>query len=325
MRRREFIRLLGGTGVVWPLAARAQQPAMPVIGWLSGISSQAQQLSLAAFLKALGDAGYVEGRNVAIEYRWAGGQYDRLPPMAAELVRRQVALIFTSTPGVQAAMAATTTIPIVFVVADDPVKDGLVASLNRPGGNVTGVTVLGEEIASKRLELLHDLVPTVTIMALLVNPARPSAEAASRELEAAARTLGITLHVLNASTAHDIDDAFASLVKMQVGALVIGSDPFFNSRSEQLAGLTIRYALPTIYQYRAFVTAGGLMSYGANLADAFRLGGTYAGRILKGEKPTNLPVQQATKVELYINLKTAKALGLTVPNALLATADEVIE
>ena len=325
MRRRDFIILFGGAAAAWPLAARAQQPAMPVIGFLGSASPAPYARMVAAFRQGLSEAGYVEGRNAVIEFRWAEGQYDRLAAMAAELVRRQVAVIFANTPGVQAVMAATKTIPIVFAVAGDPVKDGLVASLSRPGGNVTGVTELGVEVASKRLQLLHELIPTATIMALLVNPTSPFAETTSRELEAASRTLGLQLNVLHASTPRDIDDAFATLVEMQVGALVIGSDPFFNSHREQLAALTVRHAVPAIYEIREFAAAGGLMSYGASLPDAYRLAGVYVGRVLKGEKPADLPVQQATKVDLIINLRTAKALGLRVPPTLLATADEVIE
>jgi putative tryptophan/tyrosine transport system substrate-binding protein len=325
MQRREFITLLGGAAVTWPLAARAQQPVLPVIGFLNSASPAPFARMVTAFRQGLSEAGYVEGRNAAIEFRWAEGQYDRMPAMAAELVRRQVAVIIANTPGVQAVMAATTTIPVVFAVAGDPVKDGLVASLNRPGGNVTGVTVLGVEVGPKRLELLHELVPKATIVALLVNPTSPFAETTSRDLQAASRTLGLQLHVLHASTARDIDDAFATLVQLQAGALVIGSDPFFVSRIEKLAELTVRHAVPTIYQYREFAVAGGLMSYGGSLPDSFRTAGIYTGRILKGEKPADLPVQQSTKVELILNLKTAKALGLTVPLTLLGRADEVIE
>jgi putative tryptophan/tyrosine transport system substrate-binding protein len=325
MQRREFITLLGGAAVTWPLAARAQQPVLPVIGFLNSASPAPFARMVTAFRQGLSEAGYVEGRNAAIEFRWAEGQYDRMPAMAAELVRRQVAVIIANTPGVQAVMAATTTIPVVFAVAGDPVKDGLVASLNRPGGNVTGVTVLGVEVGPKRLELLHELVPKATIVALLVNPTSPFAETTSRDLQAASRTLGLQLHVLHASTARDIDDAFATLVQLQAGALVIGSDPFFVSRIEKLAELTVRHAVPTIYQYREFAVAGGLMSYGGSLPDSFRTAGIYTGRILKGEKPADLPVQQSTKVELILNLKTAKALGLEVPTALLVRANEVIE
>jgi putative ABC transport system substrate-binding protein len=325
MRRREFIAILGSTAATWPLAARAQQAALPVIGFLNSASPAPYARMVTAFRQGLNETGYVEGRNAAIEFRWAEGHYDRMPAMAAELIRRQVAVIWANTPGVQAAMAATTTIPIVFTVASDPVKDGLVASLNRPGGNVTGVTLLGVEVASKRLDLIHELVPTATIMALLVNPASPLAETTSRELQAASRSLGLQLRVLNASNAGDIEVAFAALEQMQAGALVIGSDPLFSSRSEQLAALTIRHAVPTIFQDREFAAAGGLMSYGSDIADSYRLAGAYVGRILKGEKPADLPVQQATKVELYINMKTAKTLGLTFPVTLLGRADEVIE
>jgi putative tryptophan/tyrosine transport system substrate-binding protein len=324
VNRRAFITLLGGAAASWPLVARAQQP-LPVIGFLSSASPAPYARMVTAFRQGLSEAGYVEGRNAAIEFRWAEGQYDRMPAMAAELVRRQVAVIIANTPGVQAVMAATTTIPIVFAVAGDPVKDGLVASLNRPGGNVTGVTVLGVEVGPKRLELLHEFVPKATIVALLVNPTSPFAETTSRDLQAASRTLGLQLHVLHASTARDIDDAFATLVQLQAGALVIGSDPFFVSRIEKLAELTVRHAVPTIYQYREFAVAGGLMSYGGSLPDSYRTAGIYTGRILKGEKPADLPVQQSTKVELFINLTTAKTLGLTVPLPLLGRADEVIE
>jgi putative ABC transport system substrate-binding protein len=261
-----------------------------------------------------------------IEFRWADGQYDRLPGLAADLARRQTAVIFANTPGVQAAMAATTTIPIVFAVSGDPVKDGLVASLNRPGGNVTGVTQTNVEVTPKRLELLHELVPAATVMALLVNPTGPIlAEATSTNLQAASRTLGLQLEVLNASTEHEFDEVFAKLIKTRAGGLVIGSDPFFTSRTEQLAALSVRYAVPTIYQYREFAVAGGLLSYGGSITDSYRLGGVYTGRILKGDKAADLPVQQSTKVELIINLKTAKALGITVPPQIVARADEVIE
>jgi putative ABC transport system substrate-binding protein len=282
VRRRQFITMLSGASVAWPLVARAEQPTMPVIGFLNSASSAPYARMVTAFRQGLNEAGYVEGRNAAIEFRWAEGHYDRMPAMAAELIRRQVAVIWANTPGVQAAMAATTTIPIVFTVASDPVKDGLVASLNRPGGNVTGVTLLGVEVASKRLELIHELVPTASITALLVNPASPLAEIISTELQAASWSFGLQLRVLHASTTDEIEDAFATLVQIHAGALVIGSDPFFSSRSEQLAALTIRHAVPTIFQDREFVAAGGLMSYGTDIADSYRLAGNYPAGFSRG-------------------------------------------
>jgi putative ABC transport system substrate-binding protein len=328
MKRREFITLLGGAAASWPLAARAQQPAVPVIGVISAEWPDQFTDRLRAFHNGLRETGYVEGRNVAIEYRWAEGRNDRLAALAAELVRRQVAAIVAagSTPAALVARAATTTIPIVFYIGADPVKEGLVTSLSRPEGNVTGVVTLNVEVAAKRLELLHELVPTATIVALLVNPTNPTlAETITRDLEVAARTLGVQLHVLHASSEREIDTAFATLVELRAGALVIGADAFFNSRSEQLAALTLHHAVPAIYQYREFVSAGGLMSYGSTVADTYRPLGVLTGRILKGEKPAELPVQQATKVELIINMKTAKALGITVPLPLSGRADEVIE
>jgi putative tryptophan/tyrosine transport system substrate-binding protein len=325
MRRRSFITLLGAAAAAWPLAARAQQPAMPVIGFLISSSLEGYARDLAAFREGLHEADYVEGRNVAIEYRSADNHYDRLPSMAADLVRGQVAVIATaSLPAALAAKAATTTIPIVFIMSGDPVQLGLVASLSRSGSNFTGVTNLTLEVAPKRLELLHELVPTANVLALLVNPTNPGAEIQLRDLQVAARTLALQLHVLQASTENDIDDALSTLDKLKARGLVIGADAFFNSRSKQLATLALRYAVPAIYQYREFTAAGGLMSYGAS-RDSYRLAGNYTGRILKGEKPTDLPVQQSTKIELFINLKTAKALGLTVPISLLGRADEVIE
>jgi putative ABC transport system substrate-binding protein len=325
MRRRTFITLLGGAAVAWPLAARAQQPEVPVVGFLNGGSPDGYAPMVAAFHQGLKDTGYVEAQSVRIEHRWADGQYDRLPAMAADLVHRQVAVIVTNSPGMLAAKAATTTIPTVFTTSGDPVELGFVASLARPGRNITGVTQLNVEVAPKRLELMHELVPTATIMAVLLNPTYPSAETQSRAMQAAARTLGLQLHVLRASNERDIDDAFATLAQLRAGAFVISSDPFFNSRAEQFAALALRHAVPTIFQYREFAAAGGLMSYGGSIIDSYRQAGVYTGRILKGEKPADLPVQQSTKVELIINLKTAKALGLTVPITLLGRADEVIE
>jgi len=326
MKRREFITLLGGAAA-WPYAAHAQQPAMPVIGFLNAASPQGYERELSAFLKGLGENGYVDGRNVAIEYRWAGNRSDQLPAMAADLVHRQVTVIAaTSTPAALAAKAATTTIPIVFETGGDPVQLGLVASLNRPGGNVTGVTQLNWEVIPKRLELLHELLPTAGVMALLVNPNDPvNAEIQSREALAAAHTLGLKLHVLNASTENDFDSVFANLIHLRAGGLVICGDALFNSRTKQLAALTIQHAVPAVYQWREFVAAGGLLSYGSEVTDAYRLTGVYTGRVLKGEKPNELPVQQATKVEFFINLKTAKALGITVPLPLSGRVDEVIE
>jgi putative ABC transport system substrate-binding protein len=326
MRRREFVGLLGGAAA-WPLTARAQQPAMPVIGWLNTTSAQGYAAQLAAFRQGLQQAGFVEGRGVAIEYRWGDDQYDRLPAMAADLVRRRVTVIAAGGgPATTAAKAATTTIPIVFSGGFDPVAIGLVASLNRPGGNLTGVTTLGSQVGPKRLELLHELVPTATIIALLVSPAARTAETQTSDMQAAARSLGLELQVLNASAERDFDSVFSTLLQRRAGGLVISNSGLFLSRSEQLAALAIRHAVPTIFEFREFAAAGGLMSYGGDTnATGYLQVGIYTGRILKGEKPANLPVQQATKVELVINLKTAKTLGLTVPASLLTRADEVIE
>ena len=327
MERREFITVLGGAAAVWPFAARAQQPTMPVIGFLSGVSPQSYVHVVAAFRQGLKEAGYVEGQSIVIEYRWAQNEIDRLPTLAADLVNRQVAVIATTgTPSAFAAKAATTTIPIVFEVGFDPVTIGLVASLSRPGGNLTGVTNLGVEVEAKQLELLHELAPTATTIALLVNPTnRTLADVLSRDMQPAADKLGLKLQVLNASTDRDFDTVFTTLARHRPGALLIGADIFFISRSQQLAALAVRYAIPASFYFREFVVAGGLMSYGGSFTEAHRQVGVYVGRILKGDKPADLPVLRPTKFELVINLKTAKALGLTVPAALLTAANEVIE
>ena len=332
MRRREFIALLGGAAAAWPLAARAQQPAMPVIGFVSSYSSSdafAQRL-LAAFHQGLKQAGYVENQNVAIEYRWAGSEYERLTALATELARRPVNVIATGSASlaVLAAKTATTTIPIVFLMGGDPVKLGLVASLNRPGGNLTGITTLNTEITPKRVEVLRELVPTTTIMAVLVNPTNNPAnvEVEIRQAEAAANSLGLqTIHILQASTEPDLDAVFSTLIQQRAGGLVITADTLFSGKSAQLAALASRHSMPTISPYREFVTAGGLMSYGGSVNELYRLVGVYTGRVLNGENPADLPVQQVTKVELLFNLRTANALGLEIPPTLLARADEVIE
>jgi putative tryptophan/tyrosine transport system substrate-binding protein len=324
MRRREFITLMGGA-VTWPFAARAQQPAMPVIGFLSSRSANDSALQVAAFRQALSEAGYVEGQNVAIDYRWAEGQYDQLRGMAGHLVGRQVSVIFAGGPAAHVAKAATTSIPIVFVSGEDPVKFGLVASFNKPGGNITGVTTFNAVLGSKRFELLHELVPNAAMMALLVNPNYPSADSEIRETRAAAHSVGRNLIILNASTESEIDAAFAELVQQRVGGLIVTGDPFFVSRREKLVALAARHMLPTIYVQREFAAAGGLIGYGTNITDAYRQAGIYAGRILKGAKPSDLPVVQPTKFDFVINLKTAKALGLDIPPKLLALASEVIE
>jgi putative ABC transport system substrate-binding protein len=327
MKRRAFLSLIVGAtaSAAWTPPLSAQQPAMPVVGFLNGASPLEYAHVSVAFNQGLSEAGYIEGRNVLVEYRWAEGRYERLAALAADLVRRQVAVIAVNTPAAAVAKAATTTIPIVFQTGLDPVAVGLVASLNRPGGNLTGVTSLNVELGPKRLELLREVVSTATAMALLVNPTNPNAGAQSRELQAAARTLGLTLHVLHARTEHDFDSVFASVRELRAGALVIGTDGLFIGRSKQLAALTVRHAVPTISQFREFAAAGGLMSYGGSQAGPYHVVGVYTGRILNGEKPADLPVQRATKVELIINLKTAKALGLTVPLPLVGRADEVIE
>lgn len=314
---------LGGASLAWPLVARAQQP---VIGLLGAATAQRWAPFVAAFRQGLNDTGYVEGRNVSIEYRWAEGRYDRLPAMADDLIHDQVSVIAAfTTPAALAAKAATATIPIVFTTISDPVQIGLVASLSRPGGNVTGITGLDVQVAPKLLELMHEVVPMATIMALLVNPTNPNTESLSKDLQATARTLGLQLHILNASTDRDLDTVFATLAQLRAGGLVIGGDAFINTRSEQVAALALRHAVPAIYQSRAFVAAGGLMSYGGSITDEYHQAGVYIGRILNGGKAADLPVQQATKIEFVINLKTAKALGLTIPISLLGRADEVIE
>jgi len=328
MRRREFITLLAGVAAARPLAVRAQQSAMPVIGFLGTSSSDLYAIRLGVFREGLKEAGYVEGQNVAIEYRWAHDVVNRLPALAADLVQRRVNVIVAAsgTPGAVAAKAATTTIPIVFAVAVDPIRVGFVESLNRPGGNLTGVTNLNVEIVPKRLEVLHALLPTATDFAVLVDPTGPAlAEPFVREAQEAARSLGLRLHVLNASSERDFDPAFASVVQLKAAGLIIGPSTFFVGRGEQMATLALRYKVPAIYQYRPFAAAGGLMSYGSDETEYYHLVGVYAGRILKGEKPADLPVQQSSKVELIINLKTAKALDLNIPLSLLGRADEVIE
>ena len=325
MRRRSFVTLLGGA-VAWPLAVRAQQPAMPVIGYLHAGSPGPFVPLMAVFRQSLAEAGYVEARDVAIEYRWAEGQYDRLPAMAAELVRRRVAVIVASPiPAAVAAKSATTTIPIVFYVGGDPVELGLVASLNRPGGNATGVNYFVAELGSKQLELLHELLPTAVRVGLMVNPTNENVEGSTKDVTAAAATMGLQIDIVQASDSREIEAAFATLVRNRADALVIGADPFLTSRRLQLATLATRHAIPAITGIREFVEAGGLMSYGTSLTEAYRQLGAYTGRILKGAKPNDLPVMQSIKFELVINLPTARALGIEIPPTLLARADEVIE
>jgi putative tryptophan/tyrosine transport system substrate-binding protein len=327
MKRREFITLLGGAAVAWPLAAQAQQPAMLVVGFLSTTSAVPFAHLVSGFRRGLQEIGYVEGRNVAIEFRWAEGQYDRVPALVADLVRLQIAVIVTTggETSAVAAKAATTTIPIVFNTGTDPVRLGLVASLARPGGNATGVNIFTTELAEKRLGLLHDLVPAASSIAVLVNPHFAPAVANAREAEAAARAVGKGVVIFNAASESDIETAFAQMMQGRSGALVVGSDPFFNSRREQIVALAARHRIPAIYEWREFVQAGGLMSYGTSLVEAYRQQGVYAGRILKGEKPADLPVVQLSKFELIVNLKTADALGIVFPPGLLAIVNEVIE
>ena len=324
MRRRDFITLLGGATVGWPLAARAQQPAMPMIGFLS---IDGNQRFTPDFRQGLNDAGFVEGRNVTIEYRWAeDGRYDRLPMMAADLVGRRAAVLFASPiPAALAAKAATATTPIVFAIGSDPVEMGLVASLNRPGGNATGATWLAVELGAKRLELLRDLVPKIAAVALLVNPNNPTTAMQTKDMQAAATALGLKLNIVSAGSQSDFDNVFATVVRQRSDALVVSPESLFLGGREQLIALATRHAMPAIYYTREFAAAGGLVSYGASFADSFRQAGTYVGRILKGEKPADLPVMRPTKFELAINLKTAKALGLTISEAFLLRADEVIE
>ena len=323
--RRELLAALGGAAA-WPLAARAQQVAMPVVGFLGTTTPNDYASRVAAFHEGLKEAGYIEGQNVAMEYRWPEGRYDRLPMLAADLVRRQVAVIAAAgPPAARAAKAATSTVPIVFTSGDDPVEAGLVRSLNRPGGNITGVHLFLTELNAKKLGLMRDLLPQLQAMAALLNPASKNADPQSKELQAAGSALGLHIDIFNASSESEIDAAFIAIAQQRLGALVVGNDPFFFSRREQLVALAARHAIPVVYDLREFADAGGLMTYGTNLKNAYRQAGVYVGRILKGEKPADLPVLRSTKFEFVINLRTAKALGLTFPPGLLAIADEVIE
>jgi putative ABC transport system substrate-binding protein len=328
IQRREFITLVGGAAVAWPLVtARAQQPTMPIVGFLSSVSPAPWAHLIAAFRQGLSETGYVEGRNVAVEFRWAEGHYERLPALAADLVRRQVAVLVATggTMTTLAAKAATTKIPIVFTLGVDPVQLGVVASLNRPGGNITGVNMFTAMMGAKRLGLLHELVPTAALIAVLINPTNSNSEALSKDIEEAARAVAQPIQVLSATTEQDLDAAFKSMVQSRVGALLVAADPFFNSRRNYIVALAARHGIPAMYEQREFALAGGLMSYGTNLAHAYRQVGLYTGRVLKGEKPADLPVVQSTTFEFVINLNAAKALGLDVPSNLSARADEVIE
>jgi putative ABC transport system substrate-binding protein len=326
MRRREFITSLGGAVAAWPLVALAQQTALPVVGFMNNSNAKGTEGLQAAFLQGLSETGYIDGKNVTIEYHWADGQPDRLSGVAGELVRRRVSVIVaTSTPAALAAKAATATIPIVFETAADPIKLGLAASLNRPGGNATGVAQFNSVLVSKRVGVLHDLIPTAKIIGMLVNPTDPRIEAQTNDAQEAARSLGLQIHVVNASTDAEIDAAFAALPELRIEAFLVGTGELFRRQAGQIVMLAARRGVPTIYQYREFAAAGGLISYGTSLPDAYRLTGIYAGRVLRGEKPADLPVMQPTKFELVINLKTARTLGLTIPPRVLAIADEVIE
>ena len=326
LKRRDFIALIGAATVAWPLEARAQQP-VPVIGYVSGRSAASDRAMVAAFRAGLSETGLAEGRNVAIEFRWADGQYDRLPALADDLVRRRVSVIVTSGSEMttRAAMAATQDIPIVFVVGGDPVRSGLVPNLDRPGRNLTGVTTVDAELAPQRLELMHALVPSTSPVAALINPERLTAAAIERDLEAAARKLGRQIHVLHASNEGEIDAAFADAARLRAAALVIGNSTFYNTRAERLGILAKENAIASIYQFREFAAAGGLLGYGSSINEAYRISGNYAGRILRGEKPGGLPVQQSAGIELIVNMKIAKAFGLELPVSLLGRADEVIQ
>ncbi len=326
MERRDFIKAIAGSAVLWPLAVRAQQPAVQVIGFMNGGSSKGLARLAVAFRQGLSETGYVENQNITIEYRWAEGHYDQLPALAADLVRRHVSVIAaTGTQAALAAKAATTTIPIVFETAGDPIALGLVGSLNRPSRNVTGITQLSSELVAKRLSLLHDLMPAASTVGFLVNPTDPRFVSQTKDMQEAAKTFGVQIQVVNASTDGELESAFAELGQLRVGALVVGTGEFFNSRPEKIGGLAAREHIPAMYQYRRYAEVGGLISYGPHIADAYRQAGIYTSRILRGEKPAGLPVVRATKFEMVINRKTAKTLGLTIPSGVLAIADEVIE